>query len=469
MQKSVLPQINAKLLFAVGSAHDPKGKEGLASLTAAMMTGAGSRAMTIDQINAALHPTAGSFTSRADREMTTFTAIIHRDQWRKLFDVALPQLLDPGWRAEDFERVKTRQLNALLQDLRANNEEELGKERLQTNIFRGSAYGHVALGTVTGLRSITLDDVKAFARQMYTRANLTLGVNGDVPSEFVHDLQMRLRTLPESPSAARVVIEPRRQSAIEVEILQKDTRATAISLGFPIDVTRKHPDFAALSVARAWLGEHRMSSGRLYDRIREVRGMNYGDYAYIEAFPRGMFQFFPDPNVARSRQIFEIWIRPVVPANAHMALRIAMYELGKMVQNGLTKPNFEATRDYLMKNVYVMTARQDQQIGYALDSQWYGIGGFTEYMRSALGSLTVDQVNAAIKRHLASQTPSVVIVTKEAEALKEALASDAVSSVRYDGEKPRALLDEDRVIGALKLQIPAANITITPIDQAWVE
>ena len=27
--------------------------------------------------------------------------------------------------------------------------------------------------------------------------------------------------------------------------------------------------------------------------------MNYGDYAYIEAFPRGMFQFFPDPNVAR--------------------------------------------------------------------------------------------------------------------------------------------------------------------------
>ena len=38
--------------------------------------------------------------------------------------------------------------------------------------------------------------------------------------------------------------------------------------------------------------------------------MNYGDYAYIEAFPRGMFQFFPDPNVARQRQIFEIWIRP---------------------------------------------------------------------------------------------------------------------------------------------------------------
>ena len=61
-----------------------------------------------------------------------------------------------------------------------------------------------------------------------------------------------------------------------------------------------------------------------------MRGLNYGDYAYIEAFPRGMFQFFPEPNIARRAQVFEIWIRPVVPENAHMALRIALYELDKL-------------------------------------------------------------------------------------------------------------------------------------------
>jgi zinc protease len=52
----------------------------------------------------------------------------------------------------------------------------------------------------------------------------------------------------------------------------------------------------------------------------------------------------------------------------------------------LTKEDFEATREYLMKNAYVMTARQDQQIGYALDSRWYGISEFTEYLRSQLQS-----------------------------------------------------------------------------------
>jgi zinc protease len=467
IQRSPLPQLNVKLLFTIGSAHDPAGKEGLAALTAAMLTRGGSKSMTIDRIDAALYPAAAAFTARTDKEMTTLTALVHRDQWRKVLPVILPQLIDPGWREEDFTRVKTRQLNALVQDLRSNNEEELGKERLQTNLFRGTPYGHVALGTVQGLNAISLEDVKTFAQRMFTRANLTIGISGDVPDALVHDLQAELQRLPGGPATARLMIQPPRQSGIDVEILEKDTRATAISFGFPIDVTRAHQDFAALSVARAWLGEHRLSSGQLYRRLREVRGLNYGDYAYIEAFPRGMFQFFPDPNIARSRQIFEIWIRPVVPVNAHMSLRIAIHELQALVNNGLTASDFAETRDYLMKNVYVMTARQDQQLGYALDSRWYGIGEFTSYMRERLQQLTVEDVNAAIKRHLSARNLSIVIVAKEASALRQALATDAFSPITYDGDKPKALLDEDRVIGNLKLQIDAARIRVTPIDEVF--
>jgi zinc protease len=383
--------------------------------------------------------------------------------------VALPQLVDNGWRQEDFERLKTQQMNALVQDLRSSNEEELGKERLQMNVFRGTPYGHVALGTVAGLRTITLDDVRSFARTMFTRANLTVGISGDAGDGMVRDLTARLQALPQGPAAPRVVVEGRRPSGLEVEILEKDTRAVALSLGFPIDVTRSHQDFVALSVARSWLGEHRLSSGQLYQRIREERGMNYGDYAYIEAFPRGMFQFFPDPNVARSHQLFEIWIRPVVPANAQMSLRIALYELQKLVRNGLTNEQFEETRDYLMKNVYVMTARQDQQLGYALDSKWYGVPEFTEYMRNGLSKLTVEQVNAAIKRHLNAGNMSIVIIAHDAEGLKRTLVADAFSPIKYDGEKDKALLDEDRLIGATKLGIPASHVTVTPIADVFAK
>src|SRR5205814_4997357 len=107
----------------------------------------------IDEIRKALFPVAGGFGEQVDREMTTFTASIHRDHWADFADIAFPMLLDPGFREEDFARVKDQQRNALLVDLRANNEEELGKEILQTGLFAGTPYGHTSRGTVAGLEA----------------------------------------------------------------------------------------------------------------------------------------------------------------------------------------------------------------------------------------------------------------------------------------------------------------------------
>src|SRR5262245_36055427 len=232
LQRSVQPQLVVNLLFSVGSAHDPAGKEGLAALTASMLSNAGSRSMTIEQIDAAMYPTAGSFDARTDKEMTSFIGSIHRDKWQTFVGVALPQLVDAGWRQQDFDRLKARQLNALVEDLRSNNEEELGKERLQTDVLRGTPYGHVALGTVAGIKAITLDDVRAFAKQMYTRANLTIGVSGDASDDLIRDLQDRLRAgLPEGTPAARPSIQAPTLTTNHVDIIEKETRATAISIG----------------------------------------------------------------------------------------------------------------------------------------------------------------------------------------------------------------------------------------------
>jgi zinc protease len=195
--------------------------------------------------------------------------------------------------------------------------------------------------------------------------------------------------------------------------------------------------------------------------------MNYGDYAYIEAFPRGMFQSFPSANIARQAQLFEIWIRPVSPANAHMALRIAVHELDKLVKDGLSEADFQSTRNYLMKNVFLLTATQDQQLGYALDSDWYGIGEFTSSMRERLGRLTRAEVNRAIRAHLSATDLAVVVITKDAEGLKQALVTDAFSPITYDGEKPADLLAEDKVIGARKLGIEAEAVRGTPVDEVF--
>jgi zinc protease len=152
-----------------------------------------------------------------------------------------------------------------------------------------------------------------------------------------------------------------------------------------------------------------------------------------------------------------------------MSLRLAVDQLDKTVNEGMSEQEFQVGRQYLMKNVYVMTATQDQQLGYAMDSKWYGIPEYTAYMRSALQKLTRDDVNAALKRHLSASDLSVVIITKDANGLRDALVADAFSPIKYDGEKSKEILAEDQIVGARKLNISPAKIRITPIDEVFAK
>jgi zinc protease len=180
-----------------------------------------------------------------------------------------------------------------------------------------------------------------------------------------------------------------------------------------------------------------------------------------------MFRFFPDANVARRAQIFEVWIRPVPAGQGHHALRIALHELGELALNGLTQEQFESTREYLSKNVFLLTSTQSDRLGYALDSRFYGTPEYTKYMRDGLAKLSLADVNAALKRHWSASKMRIVCITKDAEGLKRELLSDAPSSMTYESEKPRELLDDDARIGARKLQIDPARVRVLPVDEVF--
>src|SRR5215211_3774307 len=79
LQPNRSPLVTFRILFMTGSAADPKGKEGVAALTAALLSQGGSRAMTYDQITEAFYPMATSFNWQIDKEMTVFTGTTHLD------------------------------------------------------------------------------------------------------------------------------------------------------------------------------------------------------------------------------------------------------------------------------------------------------------------------------------------------------------------------------------------------------
>ncbi|HMF56443.1 MAG TPA: pitrilysin family protein [Pyrinomonadaceae bacterium] len=467
LQKSQSPLVTFRILFNTGSASDPQGKEGVAALTAAMLAQGGSRALTYDQIVTAMYPMATSFDSQIDKEMTVFGGTTHVDNLSNYYQLIQQMLLDPGFRDDDFTRLKTNAINFLKTNLRENNDEELGKEELYNIIYANHPYGHHNVGRLSALESITLDDVRAFYHDNYTQANLVIGLAGNYPANFPQKIKADFSKLPAGKANTVKIPAPQLEPGMHVEIVQRETRSTALSLGFPINVTRRDPDWPALAVVASYFGEHRSSNSYLYQRLREARGLNYGDYSYIEYFPRGMFQFEPDPNLGRQQQIFQIWIRPVPPNQGMFALRAALYEYDRLVRDGMSREAFEITRQYLTKHVNVLTQTQDATLGYALDSRYYGIPNFNDYMRQRLASLTLEDVNRAIKKYLKSDNMRIVIITRDGETLRNAIINNTSSPISYNSPKPQTIMDEDRIIQDYRVNARPENVKVIPVDQVF--
>jgi len=461
------PVVTLRLVFTMGSAQDPPDKPGLARLTAEMLSGGGTKDLTHDQIVDALFPMAASVGSQVDQEMTTFSGATHVDNLEAYYKLFRGMLLEPGWRQDDFNRLKDSSINSLRVGLRGNNDEELGKEVLLSELYQGTPYGHYSVGTVSSLQKITIDDLKQFYKQHYTQSHLIVGIAGGYTPEFLERVKKDFAALPAKDSAPALAIHPPAIQHTHALIVEKNTRSVAYSLGFPIDVKRGDPDYPALLVMQSYFGQHRDSGGRLFQRIRGVRGINYGDYAYIEYFPRGGQLLEPPPNVARSSQAFQIWIRPAEPPQAAFALRLAVYELNKLVKEGIPQEDFDRSKEFLSKFVNVLTKTKLAELAYAIDSLYYGIPNYNTYIKGALAKLTREQVNAAIRKHLRVDRLQIVAVSANAQDLKRQIVGAGPSTIEYNSPKPADVLAEDKTVGAFDIGLRPEDVEIVPVDKVF--
>lgn len=470
------PFIAFSIWVKVGSQNDPQGKEGLAALTANLLSDGSTTEDSYQQILEKLYPMAAGYGYNVDKEMTVFTGRVHRDNLDAYYELFRNSLLAPAFDESDFERVKTQTMNFLERTRRYGRDEELSKELLFSMAYAGTPYEHPQEGYVESVASITLDDIRNFYNQYYVSNNIVVGVGGGYPDGFLARVREDFNALPEAEVAAVPAPEPRMPDGIELLIVEKPTDATPISIGFPLDFVRGDDEYFPMVAMASWFGEHRNSFSHLYQVIREARGMNYGDYAYIEAFPRGYTTQQPPVNIARRSHLFEIWIRPIsstAPGNLHdrtlFATRAALRELQALVDGGMTGEELEATQQFLRNYSINWGSTITRRLAYAIDDAFYGLGGegYLASIRPGLSALTLPQVNEAIESNLQYESMYLVFITQDAEAFKAKLLSGEPTPISYAGEKPAELLAEDEEIASYPIPVEAGKIRIIGINDVY--
>lgn len=450
------PLITFRIILRTGAINDPKGKEGLNALTANIIAEGGTKDLTYAQVVEKLYPWAANISVQIDHEITTFIGNVHRDHLNEFYQLFSDLLLNPRFDPTDFQRVKDLQLNYLQNTLRAIDDENLGKKGLSAFIFEGHPYAQTEIGTVQGLKAITLDDVKQYYKDNYTQSNLWVGIAGGYQRSLIDKIKKDFSVLPKGERKEVPLPQPAAIKDIEVMVIEKPARAYAISMGYPIALTRKDKDYYALLVANSYFGEHRTFNGVLMNRLRGDRGLNYGDYSYIEKFVGGVGGTrFPDLNTPLRQQYFSIWLRPIQPENAHFGIRNALFELKNLCENGISKEDFEQTRKFLINYSKLWAATLNRRLGYQMDSEFYETSYYIDRIEKELKSITVDDVNAAIKKYLQPSNIKIAVVVDEGKgkSFLDALIMNKPSPITYTSPVSQTILDQDKLIEVFPMTI----------------
>jgi zinc protease len=476
------PLYEVQIMVRAGSAEDPAGKEGTASLLGRMMLEGGfgdpKNPVTKERLAEITRPwgEAAYPQVRVDKEATVFSMTVPRDVFPQFVSRVLkPMFTQPLFLQAELDRVRKEALVGIRSNLRFEQQEQLGLLALDDWVLAGTSLDHLAQGTVQGLQTVTREDLESFCKAYYQGANMFIAASITEPGT----LKLLLSSLPGASIGGQFKSGPLHAVASHrlLIITQPNAIATGLHLGFPIPLRRSDPDYWALFVANVFLGTHRDNFGRLYKDIREDRGYNYGDYSYIEYYAARPYALFPPPGTPREQQYFSIWIRPVGHQYTHFILKAMTWELDNFIRNGMTWEQVEAAKQKA-RTLYLNYAdSKGRQLGYRLDDMFYGMKdhGYLVDMQANIENVTAEQVNAAIRKYLQVANLKYVIVTNEsmAQKLADDVANDTnvVSKTReeYHISEPvppekQQMLAQDEQWKAYKLNIPRENITIVKAE-----
>ena len=477
-----------RLMFRNGSIADPKGKEGLTLLTTNVITEGSTKNYTTTQLQKTMYPWAARMGSSVDKEVSIFSFEVPSLYLEPFYALVKDVMLNPAFDSSDVERVRSNQKNYVDEVIRQSSDEEYGKKYLEYVLFRGTNYQHLKQGTSASIPTITIDDIRLHYKNFFTRNNIMIGVAGDYPSGFPERLKKDLTGLSDVPPKIPVPTISAPIQGTNVTIVSKQgALGSAISGGFPLGITRSADYFAALMIANSWLGEHRKSYSRLYQKIREARSMNYGDYTYIEWYENGGGNMLPPAGTPRSINYFSVWLRPVQTAkglkgqyeelsdlrvgHAPFAMKMALREMNDLINNGMSEEDFEKTRDFLRSYSKLYVEGMSKKLGYAMDSRFYGRKDWIAELDQLLSTTTRELTNNIMKKYWQTGNMEWVIVTDESEVdpLVKTFKDNAPAPIAYsNGLKAslsKEILAEDEIIN--KYPFPVNKVTVVQSDKTF--
>jgi zinc protease len=374
-----LPLVALNFAFVGGAANDPTDKPGVGYMVSSLLDeGAGE--LNANAYHQQLEDNAVELRLSVTQDYFFGSIRLLKDREKQSFELLRTALNEPRFDADAIGRIREQILSGLRRE--TTDPGSIANKTWWSTAFPGHPYGRPTGGSLTSIPTITEADLRGYAKQVMTRDTLKVAAVGDIdPATLGQVLDHVFGALPASGSRADVPNTSMRDGGRRI-VVQLNVPQAVVRMG-GAGIARKDPDFIPAYLVNHILGGGSFTS-RLYDEVREKRGLAYGVYSYLLTM--------------RHAAMFMAQTQTQAPSTRE-ALELIEAQIKRMVADGPTEEEMAKAKAYL-KGSYALNFDTSTKIAsILLQNQLDDLGiDYVDKRNAMFDAVTIEDARRAAKR-----------------------------------------------------------------------
>jgi zinc protease len=390
------PTVSISGYLKAGAYFNPPDKDGLSSITAAMLNKGTAKRNKLE-IAEALE----SVGARVNIGSNTFTVSISGQSLSRdlplIITTLAEELREPIFPGDELDKLKTRVIASIKED--QDETRVRAYERLTQIVYpEGNPFHRIPAEKLIGhLETISVNDVKEFYQSCYGSSSMILAVVGDVEAEKVRELVEENLGDWRGALAQEIELEETRlQTQPKHDRVQmKDKANCDVVIGHASRLRRSNPDYLAARIANSALGQSTLSS-RLGLKVRDEMGLTYGINSSFSESGIGDGPFTIAVTVA--------------PQNIDLAIDTTIEIVNDYIANGVREDELKDEQSSSIGSFKVGLATNGGMAGQISSSELFGLGvKYLDEYPSLIAALTKPQIDEAIRKYIHPEVATTVI------------------------------------------------------------
>lgn len=234
----------------------------------------GTETLSAYEISAKIDSIGGQINAFTGKEYTCFYVKSLKEHFIECADILTDMIENPAFEEDEIKREK----GVVIEEINMNQDDpdDVAIENLLMNLFKDSKLEHPILGSLTSVSSFNRKNIKDYYYDRYSKENIIVSVAGNFDEEQIISYFEKHFSHLNDKSKKQEIIVPIHNPIKKT--IKKDIEQSHIAIGMRIDdLTIKEK--LALQIANTILGTG--MSSRLFQNIREKRGLAYSIYSSI--------------------------------------------------------------------------------------------------------------------------------------------------------------------------------------------